>query len=38
MEQKAYMQDFLEFIHVLTKFQASFAGLNAFLGLRNVSR
>ena len=25
------------FIHVLTAFQASLAGLNAFLGLRNVS-
>ena len=39
IEQKAYIQDFIVFIHVhvLTAFQASLAGLNAFLGLRNVS-
>ena len=37
VEQKAYIQDFIVFIHVLTAFQCSSAGLNYFLGLRNVS-
>ena len=38
VEQKAYIQDFIVFIHVLTAFQCSLAGLDYFLGLRNVSR